>query len=82
MSRPRDKVNSARALGLALLVASAGPIYALPASPQITTDGDTLKHHGRTYRLCGIDGPESKQTCPDGWEAGVEATNALAALID
>jgi len=48
---------------------------------QSVTDGDTIKLNGTTYRLWGIDAPETKQTCSDGWEAGREATRAMVELI-
>mgnify|MGYP003353179641 CR=1 FL=1 len=44
-------------------------------------DGDTIEVRDRRFRLHGIDAPESKQACPDGWAAGVEATQALRTLI-
>lgn len=62
-----------RLLGLALLVAA-------PAAAQTITDGDTIKQGGMTYRLWGIDAPETKQDCPDGWPAGRMATTRLLEL--
>ena len=56
-------------------------LLALPAAAQTITDGDTIKHNGRAYRLWGIDAPEGKQTCADGWPAGSLATTRLQALI-
>ena len=56
-------------------------IAALPALAQTVTDGDTIKQNGVTYRLWGIDAPESKQTCRDGWPAGKEATNYMSMLL-
>jgi endonuclease YncB( thermonuclease family) len=47
---------------------------------QTVTDGDTLKQGGVPYRLWGIDAPEAKQVCPDGWPAGSLATTRLQAL--
>ena len=47
---------------------------------QTVTDGDTLKQGGVTYRLWGIDAPEAKQVCPDGWPAGSLAATRLQAL--
>lgn len=44
------------------------------------TDGDTVKLSGAIYRLWGIDAPEAKQVCPDGWPAGRFATTRLQAL--
>jgi endonuclease YncB( thermonuclease family) len=48
---------------------------------QTVTDGDTIKLNGTTYRLWGIDAPEAKQTCADGWPAGAEAKHALEQLM-
>jgi endonuclease YncB( thermonuclease family) len=50
-----------------------------PVAAQVT-DGDTLKQGGVTYRLWGVDAPEAKQVCPDGWPAGSLATTRLQAL--
>lgn len=55
--------------------------FTLPAFAQTATDGDTIKLNGTTYRLWGIDAPESKQACANGWPAGHEATKALSDLI-
>lgn len=54
---------------------------ALPAVAQTITDGDTLRMDGKTYRLWGIDAPESRQTCRDGWPAGRLATTRLQELV-
>jgi hypothetical protein len=59
-------------------VAVALLLFALPASAQTVVDGDTIKLAGTTYRLWGIDAPESKQSCAAGWPAGQEATKARA----
>ena len=58
----------------------AALVFAAPAAAQTITDGDTLKQGGVTYRLWGIDAPEAKQVCPDGWPAGSLATTRLQAL--
>jgi len=63
---------------MALSIALAA---ALPAAGQSVTDGDTLKLNSITYRLWGIDAPETKQDCPDGWPAGRMATTTLQAFI-
>ncbi|HQT14852.1 MAG: hypothetical protein B7Y08_18700 [Rhodospirillales bacterium 24-66-33] len=51
------------------------------ALAQTITDGDTIKLNGVTYRLWGIDAPETAQVCPDGWPAGRLATTHLQSLI-
>lgn len=63
------------AAGLALILAESASARA------ITVDGDTIKQSGITYRLQGIDAPESRQSCPDGWPAGEMAATRLRALI-
>lgn len=54
----------------------AGAVHA-----QTVTDGDTIRLSGTAYRLWGIDAPETKQNCPDGWPAGRMATTRLLALV-
>lgn len=55
-------------------------LLALPVAAQTITDGDTIKQGGAIYRLHGIDAPELKQTCPDGWPAGRMAATRLLDL--
>lgn len=55
-------------------------LLATPAIAQTVTDGDTIKLNGTTYRLWGIDAPESKQRCGK-WPAGAIATAMLEMLI-
>jgi endonuclease YncB( thermonuclease family) len=55
-------------------------LLATPAIAQTVTDGDTIKLNGTTYRLWGIDAPESKQWCGN-WPAGAIATAMLEMLI-
>lgn len=45
-------------------------------------DGDTFDvRPGVRVRLWGIDAPESKQLCADGWRAGEAASSALRSLV-
>jgi len=54
---------------------------AFPAGAQTITDGDTIKLHGERIRLHGIDAPELKQVCKDGWRAGEASKAALQQII-
>jgi endonuclease YncB( thermonuclease family) len=45
------------------------------------TDGDTIHVGGTIYRLWGIDAPELRQKCPDGFPAGLMATAKLFEMI-
>lgn len=54
---------------------------AATVTAQTITDGDTLRLEGVTYRLYGVDAPETNQVCADGWPAGSLATARLQALI-
>lgn len=65
-----------------LLVLGVVPsTYAADPPAQTITDGDTIKLNGTIYRLWGIDAPETKRDCPDGWAAGRLATTHLQSLI-
>lgn len=55
-------------------------IVAAPAAGQTIVDGDTLKLNGTTYRLWGMDAPETRQLCADGWPAGRAALSFLRDL--
>lgn len=46
----------------------------------LVVDGDTIKLGGTTWRLWGIDAPESKQSCGE-WPAGVRSTAALKQAV-
>jgi endonuclease YncB( thermonuclease family) len=65
-----------------LLIAIFLGLLARPAIAQEVrvTDGDTIKLNGTTYRLWGIDAPESKQLC-SGRPMGGVATEALKSLM-
>jgi endonuclease YncB( thermonuclease family) len=68
-------------LKVGLSFALAAMAIAVSASAQTVVDGDTIKVEGTTHRLYGIDAPEKKQDCPDGWPAGREALAYLAGQI-
>lgn len=61
---------------LALILAASSTL-----ADATVTDGDTIKLDGTVYRLHGIDAPELRQACPDGWPAGAMAAEALRALV-
>ncbi len=61
-------------------IALAVVLFAAPVSAQTAVDGDTIKIDGTTFRLLGIDAPESKQRCGD-YAAGVIAAGALVDLM-
>lgn len=58
---------------LALLIAN-------PALAQTVVDGDTITLNGTTWRLWGIDAPESNQWCGH-YPAGARATQMLEQLM-
>lgn len=51
-----------------------------PVRSQSIFDGDTLKLGGTTFRLWGVDAPESQQSCADGWPAGRASKSFLRDL--
>lgn len=55
-------------------------VVCFPSFAQTVTDGDTIKFNGTTFRLWGIDAPETKQWCGD-YPAGVLAAAALETLM-
>jgi endonuclease YncB( thermonuclease family) len=64
---------------LSLLFALA---MATSATAQSVVDGDTIRIGAARFRLWGIDAPEARQTCADGWQAGAAASRALGAFME
>ena len=67
------------------LVFSMSSLMAYDFSPSIfrIIDGDTIKKDGVSYRLHGIDAPETKQICNlngEDWKCGLAATEYLQKL--
>lgn len=59
----------------------AGLALAAPAHADVMViDGDTIRVDGPTYRLWGIDAPEYRQFCDDGFPAGGVAFEVLREL--
>jgi len=56
--------------------------HARGSAAQSVTDADTLVLNGKTHQLWGIEAPDTKQVCPDGWPAGRLAKTRLEALIE
>jgi endonuclease YncB( thermonuclease family) len=54
-------------------------LVALPAWAQNATvvDGDRIDVGGTAYRLLGVDAPDGRQICDDGYPAGQEAIRVL-----
>lgn len=77
MILPRRRLFGLGAAFLAVLIGSGGACRA----ETVVVDGDTLRQDGVTYRLAGVDAPERRQTCADGWPAGAIAADALRALV-
>jgi endonuclease YncB( thermonuclease family) len=78
------------ALYLAFTALGAAALAWSPSSPPKATrmllgavaiDGDTFRMGGESIRVHGIDAPELKQRCADGWRAGEAAQKALAGLL-
>ena len=60
----------------------ASLLLAAPALADVTViDGDTIKVDGTTYRLWGVDAPEYRQFCDDGFAAGGLAFDVLRELV-
>jgi endonuclease YncB( thermonuclease family) len=62
------------------MVIAAILLLSAPTVAQTLVDGDTLRVGGTTYRLYGIDAPETKQRCGE-YPAGELAVGMLEKLI-
>ena len=67
--------------GLSLGIVVTALVLGLPATGQTVVDGDTIDLKGTIFRLHGIDAPELRQVCADGWPAGRAARDYLGELI-
>lgn len=82
MATPKQRSPTRLPVMKLILVAALLMLSVGTAVAQVSIlDGDTIKVSGITYRLWGIDAPETKQACADGWPAGVEAARKLADLV-
>ena len=79
-ARRQDRVMGA--LIAVFLIAAATPSRAFEVT---VTDGDTLILDGVTYRLDGIEAPQTDQTCLDdkgaAWTCGIEARDRLREYV-
>jgi endonuclease YncB( thermonuclease family) len=67
-----------RAMAALLLSAWGLPAQAQPVT---ITDGNRITIDGAGYRLSGIDAPDARELCDDGYPAGQEAIKALLGLM-
>ena len=69
------------ALAVAGLAWTPPPVMVTAMGAVAVVDGDTFRIGRETIRLEGIDAPELRQACADGWQAGEAAREALADLL-
>jgi endonuclease YncB( thermonuclease family) len=67
--------------GISFGIVATALVLGQPATAQTIIDGDTIELKGTTFRLHGIDAPELRQVCADGWPAGRAARDYLGDLI-
>lgn len=77
----RQRLMWNRRLEVGIFLSSIALAIGTPVGAQTIANGDTIKLNGATYRLWGIDAPESRQICADGWPAGHLAATRLRALV-
>jgi endonuclease YncB( thermonuclease family) len=68
-------------LAIALLTIVAKPYQAALAQSLRVIDGDTIVLDRIHYRLWGIDAPETRERCPDGWPVGRAAMTYIRGLL-
>jgi endonuclease YncB( thermonuclease family) len=84
--RPRPPRRSTLLILASAGLAAAGVAWTPPpvmvtASGAVTVvDGDTFRIGRETIRLPGIDAPEPRRACADGWQAGEAARDAFVDL--
>ncbi len=83
---PQDPSKIKQALRAIYILGFSLFVWGTYTQAQTTiVDGDTLKIASTTYRLNGIDAPESNQSCRDSqgkqWACGNAATKALNRLV-
>jgi endonuclease YncB( thermonuclease family) len=66
---------------LSLGIVATALVLGRLAAAQTVVDGDTIELKGTTFRLHGVDAPELRQVCADGWPAGRAARDYLGDLI-
>lgn len=70
-------LSRAMTIGLMFVALVVLAIIGNAAHAQTIMDGDAIGLNGTTWRLWGINAPESRQTCEDGWPADLEAKHEL-----
>jgi len=64
-----------------ILIVLGALVLSAPAIGQ-AADDDVVQLGGASWRLHGIEFPDAKQVCPDGWPVGKESRAALQRLTE